>query len=37
LIVVPEEGVNVPNHKKAEVEMLAAKPVANCRLIDDKQ
>jgi hypothetical protein len=37
IVVVPEEGANVPNHKKAEVEMLAAKCVANCRLIDDKQ
>jgi hypothetical protein len=28
---------SVPNHKKAEVEMLAVKCIANCRLADDKQ
>ncbi len=33
LIVVPEPGANVPNHKKAEIEMLAAKCVANCALL----
>jgi len=27
-----EAGANVPNHKKAEIEMLAAKCVANCRM-----
>jgi len=37
LIVVPEAGANVPNHKKAEIEMLAAKCVANCRMAEDKQ
>jgi hypothetical protein len=37
LIVVPEAGANLPNHKKAEIEMLAAKCVANCRLVEDKQ
>ena len=37
LIVVPEEGAKLPNHKKAEVEMQAAKCVANCRLLEDKQ
>jgi len=37
LIVVPEAGANVPNHKKAEIQMLAAKCVANCRLAEDKQ
>ena len=37
LIVVPEAGANVPNHKKAEVEMLAAKCVANCSLAENKQ
>lgn len=37
LIVVPEPGTNVPNHKKAEVEMLAAKCVANCGLLQSKQ
>ncbi len=30
LIVLPEPGTNIPNHKKAEVEMLASKCVANC-------
>lgn len=37
LIVVPEAGANVPNHKKAEVEMFAAKCVANCNLAENKQ
>jgi hypothetical protein len=37
LIVVPEAGMNLPNHKKAEIEMLAAKCVANCGLIEEKQ
>jgi hypothetical protein len=37
LIVVPEAGMNVPNHKNAEIEMLAAKCVANCNLIEEKQ
>jgi len=37
LIVAPEVGANVPNHKKAEIEMLAARCVANCRLAADKQ
>jgi hypothetical protein len=30
LVVVPEIGTNIPGHKKAEIEMLAAKCVANC-------
>lgn len=30
LVVAPEPGGSVPNHKKAEIEMLAAKCVANC-------
>jgi hypothetical protein len=30
LIVGPEAGVNPPSHKKAEIEMLASKCVANC-------
>lgn len=30
LVVVPEPGVSVPNHKKAEIEVLAARCVANC-------
>ncbi len=37
LIVVPESGASVPNHKKAEIEMLAAQCVANCALLADKQ
>ena len=37
LIVVPEAGVSVPNHKKAQVEMQAAQCVANCDLIEDKK
>jgi hypothetical protein len=30
LVVVPESGAAIPGHKKAEIEMLAAKCVANC-------
>jgi hypothetical protein len=37
LIVVPEAGTSVPNHKKAEIEMQAAKCVANCALLQSKQ
>jgi hypothetical protein len=37
LIVVPEAGANVPNHKKAEIEMLAARCVANCALLESKR
>jgi hypothetical protein len=37
LIVVPEEGARVPNHKKAEIEMQAARCVANCALLESKQ
>jgi hypothetical protein len=33
LIVAPEPGAKVPNHKKAEIEMHAARCVANCGLI----
>jgi hypothetical protein len=33
LIVLPEAGANVPNHKKAEVEMQAVKCVDHCQLI----
>jgi hypothetical protein len=36
LIVVPESGASVPSHKKAEIEMLAAKCVANCTLLEGK-
>jgi hypothetical protein len=37
LIVVPEPGAKVPNHKKAEIEMQAAKCVANCSLLQSQQ
>ncbi len=36
LIVVPEPTSNVPKHKKTEIEMLAAKCVANCAAPQDK-
>jgi len=35
LIVVPEAGTKVPK-KKAEIEMLAARCVANCGLLESK-
>lgn len=37
LIVVPEPDKKVPNHKKAEIEMQAAKCVANCSLLQSQQ
>ncbi len=37
LIVVPEASASVPNHKKAEIEMLAARCVANCALLESKR
>ena len=37
LIVVPEAGASVPNHKKAEIEMQAARCVANCALLESKR
>jgi hypothetical protein len=37
LVVVPEEGARVPNHKKAEIYMQAARCVANCNLLASKQ
>ena len=37
LVVVPEAGANVPNHKKAEIEMQAARCVLNCALLQSKQ
>jgi hypothetical protein len=37
LIVVPESTASVPNHKKAEIEMQAAKCVANCQLLESKR
>jgi hypothetical protein len=37
LVVVPEAGANIPNHKKAEIEMQAARCVANCALLESKR
>lgn len=37
LIVVPEASARVPNRKKAEIEMLAARCVANCALLESKR
>jgi hypothetical protein len=37
LVVVPEPGARVPNHKKAEIEMQAAICVANCSLLQSSQ
>ena len=37
LIVVPESTGSVPNHKKAEIEMLAVQCVANCALLESKR
>jgi hypothetical protein len=37
LIVVPESTESVPHHKKAEVEFLAVKCIANCNLLAPKQ
>jgi len=37
LIVVPESTASVPNHKKAEIEMQAARCVANCALLETKR
>jgi hypothetical protein len=37
LVVVPEAGERVPNHKKAEIEMQAARCVLNCGLLQSKQ
>jgi hypothetical protein len=34
---VPEPGAKVPHRKKAEIEMLAAKCVANCALLQSQQ
>lgn len=36
LVIAPESGVNVPHHKKAEVEMLASKCVENC-IVPERQ
>jgi hypothetical protein len=37
LVVVPEAGTSVPNHKKAEIEMQAARCVLNCALLESKK
>jgi hypothetical protein len=37
LIIAPEAGTEVPNHKKAEIEMQAARCVANCDLLQSKK
>lgn len=37
LVVVPEAGANVLRKKKAEIEMLAARCVANCNLLESKR
>jgi hypothetical protein len=36
LVVTPEAGANIP-HKKAEIEMQAARCVANCELLESKK
>jgi hypothetical protein len=37
LVVAPEAGTDVPHHKKAEIEMQAARCVLNCALLQTKQ
>jgi hypothetical protein len=37
LVVAPEAGTDVPHHKKAEIEMQAARCVLNCALLQSKQ
>jgi len=37
LIVAPEAGENVPHKKKAEIQMFAARCVANCELLESKR
>jgi len=37
LIVVPEAGAGIPHRKKAEIEMQAARCVANCQVLLSKQ
>lgn len=37
LVVVPEAGVEVPHKKKAEIEMLAARCVANCAVLQSSK
>jgi hypothetical protein len=36
LIVAPEVRANIPNHKKAEIEMQAARCLANCGMLETK-
>jgi hypothetical protein len=37
LVVAPEAGTDVPHHKKAEIEMQAARCVLNCALLETKK
>jgi hypothetical protein len=37
LVVAPEAGMDVPRHKKTEIEMQAARCVLNCALLQTKQ
>lgn len=37
LVVAPEAGMNVPRHKKAEIEMQAARCVENCGVLQSQQ
>lgn len=37
LVVAPEVGTDVPRHKKAEIEMQAARCVLNCGLLESKK
>jgi len=37
LVVVPEAGGDIPNHKKAEIQMTAARCVANCSLLQTQK
>jgi hypothetical protein len=36
LVLLPEAGANVPNHKKAEIEVQAVKCVDNCAALPAK-
>jgi hypothetical protein len=37
LVVAPEQGVSVPHHKKAEIEMQAVKCVENCEMLQSQR
>ncbi len=37
LVIAPEAGASVPRKKKAEIELLAARCVANCDLLESKK